>query len=126
LHTARAGEHYTKKAGDARQYKRLQKQHIHTSTFAHFYPQQWFLYHTGLYYFNFNFKFSGAVCYGQALVFWCRSGVAPGPWAAVQERLSDSEWGLGREAVSFFMVLRDGGWGTRCKMEKDDYKQPRR
>jgi hypothetical protein len=23
--------------------------HKHTSTFAHFYPQQWFLYHTGLY-----------------------------------------------------------------------------
>jgi hypothetical protein len=28
----------------------------HTSTFAHFYPQQWFLYHTGLY--SFKFKFS--------------------------------------------------------------------
>jgi hypothetical protein len=33
--------------------------HKHTSTFAHFYPQQWFLYHTGLYKFNLKFKFRG-------------------------------------------------------------------
>jgi hypothetical protein len=30
--------------------------HKHTITFAHFYPQQWFLYHTGLYEFRFKFK----------------------------------------------------------------------
>jgi hypothetical protein len=37
-----------------------------------------------------------AACYCQTLVFWCRSVVAPG---LPQERLSDSEWGFGREAV---------------------------
>jgi hypothetical protein len=34
------------------------------------------------------------------------SGVAPG---LPQEWLSDSEWGLGREAVPFYVVLRNGG-----------------
>ena len=47
-----------------------------------------------------------AMCYDQTLVFWCRSGVAPG---LSQERLSDSEWGFGREAVPLCAVLRDGG-----------------
>ena len=52
------------------------------------------------------FDLGAAACYGQALAFWCRSGVAPG---LSQERLSDSEWGFGREAVPLCAVLRDGG-----------------
>jgi hypothetical protein len=44
--------------------------HKHTSTFAHFYPQQWFLYHTGLYQFKFfkaNIQF-----YVAALIMRCQ------------------------------------------------------
>ena len=52
------------------------------------------------------FDLGVAACYGQTLVFWCHSGVAPG---LPQEWLSDSEWGFGREAVSLYAVLRDGG-----------------
>ena len=52
------------------------------------------------------FDLGGAACYCQTLVLWCRSGVAPG---LPQERLSDSEWGFGREAVPLCAVLRDGG-----------------
>jgi hypothetical protein len=62
------------------------------------------------------FDLGGAACCCQALTFWCRSGVAPG---LPQNRLSDSKWGFGREAVPLCAVLRDvgplreGQWKTK-------------
>jgi hypothetical protein len=57
------------------------------------------------------FDLGGAACCCEALVFWCRSGAAPG---LPRERLSDSEWGFGREAVSRYAVLRAASLFISC------------
>jgi hypothetical protein len=49
------------------------------------------------------------------------SGVAPG---LPQERLSDSEWGFGREAVPLCAVLRGGGQLCERQWKTKEFKMP--